>query len=62
MTFFCRAAMHLRVVIVVLRVNELIEEFDPFVVQRLREEPRQMLIAHEILHEFEFVVYTVRRI
>ncbi len=54
--------MHLRVVIVVLRVNELIEEFDPFLVQRLREEPRQMLIAHEILHEFEFVVYTVTRI
>jgi hypothetical protein len=32
--------LHLRVMIVVLRVNELIEEFDAFLVQRLREQPR----------------------
>jgi hypothetical protein len=32
-----RSRLHLRVVIVLVRVNELIEEFDAFLVQRLRE-------------------------
>jgi hypothetical protein len=36
-------------VVVVVRVDELIEEFDPLFVQRLREELRQMFIAHGIL-------------
>jgi len=52
--------LHLWVVIVVLGVDELIEEFDAPLVQRLREESWEMLIAHEILHDPEFVMYTVR--
>src|SRR6266436_4092958 len=51
-----RPRLHLRVVIVVLRVNELIEEFDAFLIQRLREQPWEMFVAHEILHDSEFVV------
>ena len=52
--------LHVRVVIVVRRVDELIEEFDAFLVQRLCEEPWEMLVTHEILHDSEFVMYTVR--
>jgi DNA-binding HxlR family transcriptional regulator len=51
---------HLWVVVVVLGVDELIEEFNSLLVQRLREEPWEMLVAHEILHDSEFVMYTVR--
>lgn len=31
-------------------MDEFIEEFNPFFVERLREEPREMLVAHGILH------------
>jgi hypothetical protein len=41
-------------------VDELIEEFDPFHVQRFREEPWEMLVAHDILLDSEFVMYTVK--
>src|SRR5258707_1333204 len=39
--------LDLWVVIVVLRVNELIEKFDPFLVQCLREQLWEMFVAHE---------------
>jgi hypothetical protein len=39
--------LYLGVVVVVLRVDELIEEFNPFLVQRLCEEPREMFVAHK---------------
>src|SRR6202041_1101363 len=34
-------------------------EFNPFLVQRLRKEPWEMFVAHEILHDSKFVMYTV---
>jgi len=52
--------LYVRIVIVIFGVDELIEEFHPFLVQRLREESREMLVAHEILHDSECVMYPVR--
>ena len=42
--------LYVCVVVAVLRVDEFIEEFNPFFVERLREEPREMLVAHGILY------------
>src|SRR5262245_43596863 len=41
-----RTGLYVCVVVVVLRMDELIEEFNTFVVQRLREEPWEMFVAH----------------